>query len=128
MLRISREGLRATLSQLHSEAPNEGVGLWVGKKGRVTQVIPLPNTHPRPSSAYNAEPEALIHAVQGLEREGLELLAIYHSHPKGPARPSQTDKTQAFWRVPYVIFALETGEWRAYKLPEGEEVMVNVEG
>lgn len=127
MLRISREELRATLSHLRSEAPNEGVGLWVGKKGRVVRVIPLPNVHELPSSAYNAEPEALIHAVQGLEGEGLELLAIYHSHPKGPALPSQTDKTQAFWRVPYVILALETGELRAYKLPEGEEVTLNVE-
>lgn len=65
--------------------------------------------------------------VQGLEREGLELLAIYHSHPKGSVHPSQTDKTQAFWRVPYVILALETGEVRAYKLPEGEEVLLSIE-
>ncbi len=128
MLRIPKILLEQTLSHLHSEAPREGVGLWVGKGGRVERIIPLPNVHPRPSSAYKAEPQALIRVVQGLEREGLELIAIYHSHPKGSVHPSQTDKTQAFWRVPYVILALETGEVRAYKLPEGEELGVSVEG
>jgi proteasome lid subunit RPN8/RPN11 len=128
MLRISRALLEQTLSHLRLEAPNEGVGLWVGHGGRVERIVPLPNLHEQPLSAYNADPQALIGALRGLEREGLELVAIYHSHPQGPPRPSQTDRSRAFWRVPYVIFALETGEARAYNLPQGEEVRVHVEG
>ncbi len=31
------------------------------------------------------------------EDAGLELLAIYHSHPRGPATPSETDVARAFY-------------------------------
>ncbi|MCL6527303.1 MAG: M67 family metallopeptidase [Thermaceae bacterium] len=127
MLRISAGLLEQTRTHLRLEAPREGVGLWVGRLGQVDQVIPLPNIHPQPTLAYHAHPGALLQAVQKLDREGLELLAIYHSHPRGPARPSSADQAQAFWRVPYVILALETGEVRAYNLPQGSEVGITVE-
>jgi len=32
-----------------------------------------------------------------MEAEGLELIAIYHSHPDGPARPSATDVANAYY-------------------------------
>ncbi|MER3443811.1 MAG: metal-dependent protease of the PAD1/JAB1 superfamily [Meiothermus sp.] len=127
MLRVSQAVLEDTFYHLLSEAPGEGVGLWAGRQGLVERAVPLPNVHPTPRVAYHADPAALLRAVQGLEREGLELLAIYHSHPSGPAQPSPTDRGQAYWRVPYVIFALESGEVRAYNLPEGEEVRLHVE-
>lgn len=127
MLRIGTVALEQTLAHLRKELPGEGVGLWAGRQGLVNLVLPLPNVHPRPRVAYQAEPQALIGAIQRLEEDDLELLAIYHSHPSGPARYSPTDQQQAFWRVPYVIFALQTGELKAYKLPEGEEVMIVVE-
>lgn len=127
MLRVGRVELERTLQHLRSELPKEGVGLWAGRGGRVERVLPLPNVHQTPQVAYTADPGALVREIRDLEREGLELLAIYHSHPLGPARPSPSDKMQAYWRVPYVIFALESGEVRAYNLPEGEEVGLYVE-
>lgn len=127
MLRVSKAVLERTLAHLEAELPNEGVGLWAGRGNRVSQVIPLPNVHPEPRVAYQAEPAALIKAIQELEEGGLELLAIYHSHPTGSAQPSPSDQQQAYWRVPYVIFALQAGQVRAYKLPEGEEVNMVVE-
>jgi len=128
VLRIPRELYNATQAHLRSEAPNEGVGLWLGKLGKVARVVPLPNTHPRPQVAYTAEPIALLQAIRSHEEQGFDLLAIYHSHPKGLASPSPADRQKAYWRVPYVIFALEPAEARAYKLPEGEEVNIVVEG
>lgn len=127
MLRVGQAELERTLQHLRSELPKEGVGLWAGRQGRVERVLPLPNVHQTPRVAYTADPGALLREIRGLEREGLELLAIYHSHPQGPASPSPSDKMQAYWRVPYVIFALESGEVRAYNLPDGEEVRLHVE-
>jgi proteasome lid subunit RPN8/RPN11 len=124
---VSSECLEQTLFHLRAVLPNEGVGLWVGKQGQVRQVWPLENVHTRPQQCYEADPQALIRALQRLKAGGLELLAIYHSHPTGPAWPSQTDRSQAFWRVPYVIFDMQTAEMRAYRLPEGDEVTILAE-
>ena len=127
MLRISQPLLDHTLNHLRRLAPNEGVGLWVGIKGVVEEVVELPNVHPNPQVAYQAEPLALIRAIQEIENRGIELLAIYHSHPTGSTTPSETDKAQAYWRVPYVIYAVQSGALKAYRLPEEVEVVLGIE-
>ena len=109
MLYVPRGLLEETRAHLLREAPKEGVGLWAGRR-EVERVIPLPHVHPSPLTAYLAE--------------GLSLLAIYHSHPKGPALPSPRDIKEARWRVPYVIFG--TDGVRAFLLPEGQEVALVV--
>ncbi|WP_423247893.1 M67 family metallopeptidase [Thermus albus] len=123
MLYVSRRLLEETRTHLDKEVPREGVGLWAGRR-EVERVIPLPNVHPEPLVGYLAEPLALLRALKELEREGLSLLAIYHSHPKGPALPSPTDIREARWRVPYVIFG--TDGVRAFLLPEGREVPLSL--
>ncbi|QWK23145.1 MAG: M67 family metallopeptidase [Thermus antranikianii] len=119
MLYVPRRLLEETRTHLQKEAPKEGVGLWAGRR-EVERVIPLPNAHPEPLVGYLAEPLALLRALKEMEKEGLALLAIYHSHPRGPALPSPTDIREARWRVPYVIFG--TDGVRAFLLPEGQEV------
>lgn len=119
VLYVPRRVLEATWAHLAGEAPKEGVGLWAGRR-EVERAIPLPNVHPRPEAAYLADPLALVRALRALEGEGLSLLAIYHSHPQGPAFPSPKDRLEAHWRVPYVIFGRDGV--RAFLLPEGREV------
>ncbi|WP_460172111.1 M67 family metallopeptidase [Thermus sp. FJN-A] len=123
MLYVPRGILEETRAHLLREAPREGVGLWAGRR-EVERVFPLPNVHPNPLTGYLAEPVALLRALKEMEREGVQLLAIYHSHPQGPAYPSPTDILEARWRVPYVIFG--TDGFRAFLLPEGQEVGVAV--
>lgn len=127
IMRLPRACLEQTLSHLRAAMPHEGVGLWLGRAGRVLEVWPLPNVHLRPWERYQAEPQSLLEAVRYIEREGLELVAIFHSHPNGPAQPSETDRAQAFWRVPYVIFDMHTEHLRAFWLPQGEELPVWLE-
>ncbi|GAA5335063.1 M67 family metallopeptidase [Thermus hydrothermalis] len=123
ILYVPKKLLEETRAHLQREAPREGVGLWAGRR-EVERVIPLPNAHPNPLTGYLAEPLALLKALKALEQEGLSLLAIYHSHPAGPALPSPTDIREARWRVPYVIFGMDGV--RAFLLPEGEEVALAV--
>jgi len=126
MLRVSRDCLEQTLAHLRAVLPHEGVGLWVGQRGLVRQVWPLENIHATPQLRYQAHPQALLDALRKMEAEGLELVAIVHSHPNGPAKPSDTDCSQAFWRVPYVIFDMKTEQFRAFWLPQGEELPVGL--
>lgn len=127
ILQLPKACLVQTLSHLRAALPNEGVGLWVGHAGQVVAFWPLPNVHVRPRECYEARPQALIQTLGRIERGGLELVAIVHSHPNGPANPSQTDRAQAFWRVPYVIFDMRTEQFRAFWLPQGEEVSIWLE-
>jgi len=123
ILYVPKKLLEETRAHLQKEAPREGVGLWAGRR-EVERVIPLPNARPNPLTGYLAEPLALLRTLKALEQEGLSLLAIYHSHPAGPALPSPRDIKEARWRVPYVIFG--TDGVRAFLRPEGEEVALAV--
>ncbi|MDX2004541.1 MAG: M67 family metallopeptidase [Meiothermus sp.] len=127
MLRIPAALLEATLAHLRSELPGEGVGLWIGRRGRVTRVEPLSNHHPSPQTNYAADPAEVLKLLKELDDTDTELLAIYHSHPKSAATPSESDRAQAFWRVPYVIVAMQTQSVRAWRLPEVEEVALYVD-
>ncbi len=76
--------------------PEEACGLLGGRYGRAVRLYPIENVLHSPV-AYEMEPLQQIRAMVAIEDEGLELLAIYHSHPDGPARPSATDVAQAYY-------------------------------
>ncbi|MBZ9712075.1 MULTISPECIES: Mov34/MPN/PAD-1 family protein [Deinococcus] len=111
-----------------AEAPRECVGVLGGRQEGETwaaqTLYPLPNIDPAPERAYLADPGHLLRAWRAMQAEGLDLVALYHSHPRGPAGPSATDQALAAYPVPYLIADLSTGTLRAYLLPGGEEVGV----
>lgn len=76
--------------------PEEACGLLAGQDGRATRLYPVENIFHSPV-AYEMDPLAQIRAMLDMEAGGAELLAIFHSHPHGPARPSQTDVAQAYY-------------------------------
>ena len=58
-----------------------------------------------------------------MEEKGEELAAIYHSHTKSPAYPSQTDiNLAAYPGVIYLISSLKEGEepLRGFSIEDGE--------
>ncbi len=113
-------------AQAQDAMPRECVGLLGGRGDHVRTVYPLTNTALDPERAYRADALELLRAFRAMDREGLTLLGIYHSHPRGPARPSGTDRALAAYPVPYLILDPVGRELRAYRLPEGEEVSVQV--
>ena len=59
----------------------------------------------------------MVHALHRILEKGWEVLAIYHSHPQGPAKPSATDLVEAsFFESVQLIWAHADSEWdvRAY--------------
>jgi len=123
-----RKGVwRAIWADARARAPEEAVGLLVGRGGCAGEAWPLPNVSKHPRQHYRAEPRSLLAALRQADREGFDVLALYHSHPAGRARPSLRDRDEATWRVPYVILGLAEGRARAFVLPEGNEVEIRVE-
>jgi proteasome lid subunit RPN8/RPN11 len=63
--------------------------------------------HLRSRVAFEMEPGQQLKAMLDLEEAGLQMLAIYHSHPNGPGSPSPTDVAKAYYPdVAHVIVSL----------------------
>jgi len=106
-----------------SSAPQECVGVlggWpVGAGWQAQALYPLTNVAAAPEREYLADPLELLRALKVMQAESLELVAIYHSHPSGPAQFSRTDRARAAYDVPYLIADLSRAGLSAYLLPEG---------
>ena len=70
------------------EAPNECCGYVRAREGRVEEVAEAANLRDSPYG-YELDGPTLL-KVNELDDEGWEV-GIYHSHPRSPAEPSQTD-------------------------------------
>lgn len=104
---LSREHAQAIQQHAQDEVPREACGIVAGKHERATQIIPLPNIAENPNQHYLVDPQTFSAAFFQLQREGLSLLAFYHSHPTGDPIPSQTDIKQASYSdTPYLIVGL----------------------
>jgi [CysO sulfur-carrier protein]-S-L-cysteine hydrolase len=93
-MRISRHLIDAMVAHAHEDLPNECCGMVGGRDGEATEVIRVVNAAATPLR-YEMDPQGQFNALKEIEDGGNELLAIYHSHTKSPAYPSQTDVNQA---------------------------------
>lgn len=120
-------------------APQEACGLLAGISPVVQIHYPIPNEL-HSTNHFRMEPQAQVNAFVDIEARGLELLAIWHSHPAGPAYPSATDLAEyAYPGVVYLIWSpslKETGDqassgWtgRGFLLDRGVtcEILLKVE-
>ncbi|MBN1429688.1 MAG: M67 family metallopeptidase [Anaerolineae bacterium] len=61
--------------------PFEVCGFLGGVGGEVTCVFPVPNIAPEPACGFFMEPQTQWNVMRVLSELGLDMLAIYHSHP-----------------------------------------------
>jgi proteasome lid subunit RPN8/RPN11 len=91
--------------------PHECCGALVGRAGRVTAAVALPNTTEEgPRRRFLVRPSDYMTAEKRASELGGELLGFYHSHPDHPARPSQFDLDHAWPNFAYVIVAIVSGK------------------
>jgi proteasome lid subunit RPN8/RPN11 len=107
-MRISQDLIDEMVAHAREDLPNECCGLVGGIDGEATEVIRVENAAASPLR-YEMDPKAQYDAYKAIEDAGHQLLAIYHSHTKSAAYPSQTDVNQAVaWPDQvYVIVSLE---------------------
>jgi proteasome lid subunit RPN8/RPN11 len=107
-------------------APLEACGLLAGRiednRYVALEVIPTANQLQSPVR-FRIEPHQLLAAFDLIEGRGLELLAIYHSHPNGPDHPSETDVAEAYYPDTIaLIWSARGGVWsgKAFLLQSGQ--------
>jgi proteasome lid subunit RPN8/RPN11 len=89
-MRIPRDVHDELLAHAREDAPNECCGLIGGTGGEAKTVYRARNTEASPLR-YNLDPKDQFRIMSEMDARGEELSAIYHSHTKSPAYPSQTD-------------------------------------
>lgn len=120
-LRILPDIQNAMVDHCLSENPLECCGILAGRNGHAWEIYRLPNAD-QSETRYNADPQALIKAVQDMRRNGTEIMAIYHSHPRWQPIPSQTDlRENHYGEVPRIIVGLlkSPPECRVWRFLDG---------
>jgi proteasome lid subunit RPN8/RPN11 len=113
--------------------PLEVCGILGGIGESVSAIYPMTNTDAS-NEHFMMDPREQFAVVKDLRAKGLAMLAIYHSHPESPARPSQEDIKLALTPgVSYIIISLADPQQpivKSYKIdhgkvtPEDMEVLV----
>jgi proteasome lid subunit RPN8/RPN11 len=93
-LKISQDLIDQMVAHAREDLPNECCGMVGGRDGEADVVIRVANSAASPLR-YEMDPQEQYDALKSIEDGGGELLAIYHSHTKSAAYPSQTDVNQA---------------------------------
>jgi [CysO sulfur-carrier protein]-S-L-cysteine hydrolase len=107
MFSIPKQFYDAMILQAQAEHPNECCGLLAGKDSRVSQIYKMTNTQHSPIN-YLMDPREQFVVFKEMRKKGLDLLAIYHSHPHTQAYPSKTDVRLAYYpEAAYLILSLE---------------------
>ena len=118
------------IAHAREEAPNECCGYAYGRDGALEQTIRAQNPRKSPYG-YELDSRSLL-AANELDDEGWEI-GVYHSHPRSPAEPSQTDinlATYPHWT--YLIVSLADANAplvRAWRIDDGrvEEEPIEIE-
>ena len=93
-MRISQRLIDEMVAHAREDLPNECCGMVGGSAGEAGVVIPVVNSAASPLR-FEMDPQGQYNALKAIEDDGKEMLAIYHSHTKSAAYPSQTDVNQA---------------------------------
>jgi [CysO sulfur-carrier protein]-S-L-cysteine hydrolase len=125
-LSIKEHHYELMLEDVAHRAPNEACGIIAGRDGCSEKIFMITNTLNSPTR-FRMAPEEQLNAFNEIEELNLELLAIYHSHPVGPVKPSATDIDEfAYPGTKYLIWSPEGNQWicHAYRISDQEVIEV----
>lgn len=117
------------IKHAQEEYPLECCGILAGRGNKIVQIFPGRNME-KSQYSFLLDPEEQFRTFQKIEKEGLELLAIYHSHPHSSAYPSPRDIELAFYPDAFMIiislFDKENPGIAAYQVKEGKVTEVEL--
>lgn len=122
--------LEKVISHCKEIYPKEACGILAGKEGVIQKVYRMKNIENSLASYIMDSREQFV-VMKKIRENGLDLTAIYHSHPDLDAYPSPKDIQLAFYSESvYIIIGLSAGEpkIRAFSIEEGnvDEVEIKV--
>jgi [CysO sulfur-carrier protein]-S-L-cysteine hydrolase len=93
--------------------PNESCAFLLGHNDKVKEILEVRNSDQSPLT-FRIESKDLLHAYYLAESKGMQVIAIFHSHPTKPW-PSSTDvKFMEINPVVWVIYSTTDGQLKAF--------------
>jgi proteasome lid subunit RPN8/RPN11 len=121
-MRIPKALVEEIVAQAREELPNECCGMVGGADGTAATVYRAANAEASPFR-YSIDAKEQFRLMKAIEAGGEDLVAIYHSHTKSAAYPSQTDVNLAGWPdAVYLIVSLanpDAPELKGFWIREG---------
>jgi proteasome lid subunit RPN8/RPN11 len=111
LLTLNKQQVQEITAYVSRHVPLEACGLLAGKNDRVEKVLFVQNQAQSPVR-FVMDPYAQIKAFDWIDSNGLDLLAIFHSHPVGPETASPTDIAEAVYEVVHIICSRKKEEWK----------------
>jgi proteasome lid subunit RPN8/RPN11 len=84
------------MEQMEKCEPEEACGLLSGTGDIIMKDLEITNILHQ-SDKFKMDGKEMLGAFSWMEQNCQELLAIYHSHPLGPAEPSETDINEDYY-------------------------------
>ena len=119
---MARAVIDAVVSHARSAAPDECCGLLLGAEGRVVDARPARNAADDARRRYVLDPKDHFDGRRDARARGLDVIGFYHSHPRSPAAPSESDRAEATYDGHlYLIVGLaaEPPEVALYRVERG---------
>ncbi len=113
MIRILQTVMDEINDIVQNGYPNECCGIFGGDpaQNKVQQIVPAENLNKeRSRDRYLMNPKDIVRAQKKFSGEGQDVLGYYHSHPDHPAKPSETDRVNAWSGYSYVIVSVMNGK------------------
>ncbi|HWQ46753.1 MAG TPA: M67 family metallopeptidase [Longilinea sp.] len=95
------------LAWVQAHLPEEACGMLGGCNGIIQHIIPITNVAHSPIE-FSMDGLEQLNAMQTLEAQGLEITAIFHSHPNGPILPSDRDIATYYYPDSVMLIAAPT--------------------
>jgi proteasome lid subunit RPN8/RPN11 len=93
--------------------PNESCAFLLGHNDKVKEILEVRNSDESPVT-FRIESKDLLNAYYLAESKGLQVIAIFHSHPTKPW-PSSTDvKFMEINPIVWVIYSTTDGQLKAF--------------
>ena len=127
-LTITVRQVNEIIEYINRHVPLEACGLLAGKNDRVEKVLFVKNQAQSPVR-FVMDPYDQLKAFDWIDDNGLDLLAIFHSHPAGPEIPSPTDIAEAAYEVVHIICSRKLDKWklRGFWIADGKSTKVTLE-
>jgi proteasome lid subunit RPN8/RPN11 len=126
---IASHLLSTIVAHARRELPRECCGLLLGNPSRIVDVIPARNVAEQPETRYTIDPEQHFVAIRLARARGVQVVGAYHSHVGSAARPSETDRVEAFADFLFLIVSLArpaAPDLTAWRLEHGNFVPVSL--
>ncbi len=128
-IKITKQVIRDMTNHAKALKPIECCGYLAGQNGEITTQFEMTNVD-NSFEHFSFDPKEQFQVVKDARNQGLELMAVYHSHPETPARLSEEDlRLLNDPNMIYIIVSLMNREAdvKAYKIVKKSEEDVTIE-